>query len=820
MESFRSLRFAARSLRASGGFTLIAIVTLSLAIGAATVVWSVVHGVLLQPLPYREPARLVYVWSELPKSGYARAPLSGPELHDLRERSRAFDAVAGLWPTTGALVEDGEPRPLAIGLVTANLFAVLGVDPVLGRSFVDEDEGAGAPPRAVVSHQLWQSSFGGDPHILGRELRIDGGWGFPGGSFTVVGVAPPSLVVALPADAGVPARLDVWIPLGDVRAAPRTMYYLRTLARLAPGVAARAAGDEVRAIGRRLEAEHTDYAATGRGLDAAGLHAEAVRGVRRVTLVLLAAVSFVVLVACANVGGLLLARLARRRHELAIRAAIGATRRQLAAQILIECLLVAGAAGALGIALARAGLTTLTALAPAEVTRVAAPTLGPSVVAVTAGVTLLAALLFAAWPLVRLSRLAAPEELRGGARWSGGAAGRSRFLVAAEVALGIVLLHGAVLLGRSFVELLRFDPGFEPEGVLAFRVTLPLERYGGLAELTALGRELERGLGRLPAVQRAGAINQLPLDDVPNWSTTYALRGAVADTGQTFEADARLITPGLLPALGARLVAGRFFTEEDDARGRPVAVVDEVLARRAWPGAVAVGEEIRVSAWRAGEGFVDTWAQVVGVVAHLRHHDPAREVREQVYLPFYQLGRNQLAVALRTTSDPAALAAPVRREIARIDPDLGITGLAPLADAYTRAVAAPRFAAAVVGGFALFALLLAALGIHGVVSYAVSQRVPEIGLRRALGATSADVVRLVLGHGAATILYGVAVGLTAATATAGALEGLLFGIGARDPAAALFATAALAAAAAAAMVLPARRALTVDPARALRGDDG
>jgi predicted permease len=822
MPSLPSIRVAARSLLRSRGVALTAVVTLGLAIGAATVVWSIVYGVLLRPLPFRDPERLVYVTSELPKSGYQRAPLSGPEIADLRERSRSLAAVAGLWPTSGALVENGEPRPLAVGLATSNLFAVLGVEPAAGRLFVPEDEGTGAPARVVISHALWRERFGGAPAVVGRTLRIDGGWGFPGGSFEVIGVAPSSLLMTLPSDAGVPPRVDAWIALqGDLNQAPRGMYYLRTLARLREGIDPRAADEEVRAIGRRIESEHNDYAATGRGLRAGGLHAEAVAGVRGVTLVLLVAVSFVVLVACANVGGLLLARLAHRRRELAIRSALGASRRHLAVGLLVECLLLAGAAGAIGVAVARASLGAVLALAPAEVSRLPAPDLSLPVLAATAAATLLTALLFGAAPFLLAPRLVAVDELRGAGRRQGerSSTRRTGALVAAEIALGVVLLHGAVLLGRSFVELLRFDPGFDPRGVLTFRLTLPPERYAGLDELVNLGRELERRLAGLPGVVAAGAINQLPLDDVPNWSTSYATRDTPGGPGETHEADARLVTPGYLPAIGARLLAGRLFNDADDASGRTVAVVDELLARRAWPDRGAIGEEIRVSVWRPGEGFVDTWAEVVGVVAHLRHHDPSREVRDEVFLPVYQLGRNQLAVALRTDSDPSALAAPVRREIAAVDRDLGMSDLRPLDAAVATATAGARFAAAVVGGFAVFALLLAALGIHGVVSYAVARRVPEIALRRALGATASDVVRLVAAQGAWTLLCGVAVGLAAAAATAGLLEGLLFGVGARDLGAGLVATATLIAAAAFAMLLPARRALAVDPLRALREDD-
>jgi putative ABC transport system permease protein len=476
----------------------------------------------------------------------------------------------------------------------------------------------------------------------------------------------------------------------------------------------------------------------------------------------------------------------------------------------------------LGIVLARLGLDTFTLLAGASVARFPAPELSLPVLLATAAVTLLVALLFGAAPVAMASRFTALDELRGSGRWQGAreSTARSRLLVGVEVALGVVLLHGAVLLGRSFVELLRFDPGFDAANVLTFRVTLPLERYSSATALAGLARDLERELARLPGVEAVGAINQLPLDDVPNWSTTYAVRGASDDAQVTFEADARLVTPGYLPAIGARLVDGRLLDDGDDERGRPVVMVDELLARRAWPGRSAIGQELRVNAWRDGEGFVDSWAEVVGVVAHMRHHDPAREVREEVFLPYYQFARNQLAVALRSTTDPSTLSASVRAEVARIDPDLAVTNLTALEAAVERATAAPRFAASVVGGFAFFALLLAALGIHGVVSYAVAQRVPEIGLRRALGATSADVARLVAKQGAVTVVGGVAAGLLAALATSGAIEGLLFGVDAHDPRPAVLATAAIVIAALAAMLAPARRAVRVDPLEALRDDGG
>jgi predicted permease len=818
-EALRSdLRYGARSLRKNPGFALVAILTLALGIGANTAIFSVVNGVLLDPLPYADPGRLAFIWAALDEAGYQRAPLSGPELNDLRQRSRLFDDFGSIWSTSGALIEEDEPEALRLGLVTANFLPLLGTPPARGRLFLPEDEGAGAPKRVILSDRLWRNRFGADDGAIGRDIRIDGGWGFPGGTYTVVGVMPPGFRLILPPDAGVPAVVDAFVPFeNDLAGGNRGVGFLRTVGRIKRDTTLAAANSEITAIGQALKAEFTEYAATGKALSAESLHGDAVRSIRPVVLALLGGVSFVLLIACANVANLLLARAAGRRKEISIRIALGASRLRIATQLLTESLLLAVIGGAAGLLLAAWGLDLLLALRPGSLPQPDAVGLSMPVLGFAMTISILSGLLFGLAPMVDSCRVELNDSLKA-AGGRGGSAPRQRtrnLLVIGEIALGVILLIGAGLMLRTFVGLQRVDPGFDSGQVLTFRLSLPAARYPTPQEMAHFSRELEREIGALPGVEAAGAINQLPLDDLPNWSTSYRSEADDEAAMQSQEADARVVTPGYLRAIRARLIEGRLFESSDDEQARKVIIVDESLARRTWPGESALGKRLQIELW-GGRGFVTTWSEVVGVVAHVRHHSVARQVRPQVFAPFAQGPRNQMGIAVRAGVDPALLAGPIRQAVAALDKDLAPARFLPMAGYVSESTGGERFTMILAAVFAGVALLLASIGLYGVIACSVSQRAWEFGIRMALGARRASILRMVLGQGLGLILLGVAAGIAGALVLTRFLESLLYGVSPTDTATFAVIPLLLAAVALVACYLPARRATRVDPMAALR----
>jgi putative ABC transport system permease protein len=811
------LRFALRTMSRNARFTILAALTLALGIGASTAILSVTKGVLLDPLPYKNPDRLALIWAEMPRSGFVRYPISGPELQDLRSRSKSFEELASIWTTTGALVEENEPETVRVARVTWNFPSIFGVEPVIGRSFGPEEERPNVGQSVLVSEDLWRRRFGSEASILGKSIRIDGGWGFGGGAFTVVGVLPSSFRLVLPSDAGVATDPDVWVPFsGNIADAPRTLYYLRTIGRMRPGATLDETREEIRAIGEQIQSEFSEYAATGRAFNVVSLKGDAVGRTRPVILALLVGTGFLLLITCANVANLLLARAAQRQEEILLRTALGASRRQISLQLLTESLALAAFGGLGGLALGALSLRPLLALAPGSLPRPEAIAADPLVLGVAFGTSLVCGILFGLAPVVSARRRELATALRSTSRGASGQRGRS-VLVVAELALAFVLSVGAALTFHTLERLEKVDLGFETEGVLTMVLTLPRDRYGTSVELRNFTRELERRLQQIPGVDAAGAVNQLPLSDLPNWSSPYRVRSAEKSEGETNEADGRVVTPGYFAAVSAKLVDGRWFDSGDDEGSRPVVIVDERLASRAWPGARAVGQELEVQVSQE-TGFVTGWAEVVGVVKHMRHHDPRFEVREQFFVPFAQGVRNQMAIAVRARRDPFAILGPVQSELAALDKDLAISRVRLLEDYARDARAVQRFTMVLAGGFAVMALVLAGLGVYGVVSYAVSCREREIGLRLALGATTAGIARWVIRHGALLVIAGIGVGFAGALASGRLLEGLLFGVEPSDPATLLLVPLVLSAIAVLASWLPARRATKVDPAVVLRQD--
>ncbi len=816
----QELRQAARSLLRSPGLSGTAILTLALGIGATTAIFSVVHGVLIEPLPYRQPDRLAIVWSAMDATGYQRAPISGPELTDLRERSRSFESFGSIWSTTAALVEDGNSEVLRIGLVTWDFLPTLGAEPLRGRAFESADEGDGSEPTVMLSDGLWRSRFAADESILGRRLTIDGGWGFPGGTYTVIGVMPPDFELHLPADSGVPRTPDVYIPFDfNLADGNRFTYYLRTIGRLATGVTVEQGNEEIVRLGETIESEHTGYAESGRSFDAIALHDDTVRDVKPAVLALLGAVSFVLLIACTNVANLLLVRATDRRREISVRTALGAPAWRIATQLLTESLILAAAGGALGIVTARWGLDLLVTLMPQGMAQAGALAVDLPVLGFAIAISLIAGVVFGLAPLVDALELRSSGGLRATGRSAVGSGGQRvrNLLIVGEVALSIILLIGAALTTRTFLQLLEVDPGFQSDNVLTFRLNLPPQRYAGQGSIAALADELETRLGGLPGVVEVGAVNQLPLDDLPNWSTPFQYRGAPEDAA--FEADARVVTPRYLSAIGARLAGGRWFDERDHAESRPVVIVDESLAALAWPDRDPVGQELEIAVWKGRQrGFEPTWCEVVGVVEHLRHRDLTRQVREQIYVPFSQGARNQMAVTVRASKDPLNLVGPIRSELSRLDSALAASEFRTMGAYVDGARSGQRFTMILAGLFSTIALFLAGVGLYGVIAWSVGRRTREIGLRVALGARPRTIFADVVGRGLKLTVAGVVVGLIGATFLTRLISGLLFGVQPWDPLTFVTVPFLVVTVALLACWLPARRATHVDPVVALRSE--
>jgi putative ABC transport system permease protein len=689
---------------------------------------------------------------------------------------------------------------------------VLGVEAAHGRTFNAGDEAQTASPGIVLSAALWQRRYGSDPSIVGRRVLVNNR------PTTVIGVMPAGFRLLLPTDAAVPDDLQAWQLLNATYVNwPRGQQFLRVVGRMKSAVPLDAAQQEIAAIGGGIGREFKDYGSAGLTLYAVGLQDDGVREVRPALLALFGGVGILLVIACVNVAGLLVARAAARAKDTAVRMALGAGRVRLLRQCLTEGVLLAALGGAAGLLAGRAALAALMSLRPDELRRIEAAHLDGAVLAFTAGISLMWGLLLSLAPVVEVFRTDVTTALQRGGRKSGEAIHyRARgALVAAQMALSVVLLVTAVLLVRGFQRLQQVDPGFHADGVLTFRVALPGSRNNTRDALNVFSRNLRAKLAALPGVTATGAISHLPYDDLPNWGTPY-LRETAVDESEAGVADSRAITPGYLEAVGAQLVEGRWFTEDDAPKTRPVALVDTRLAERMWPGQSAVGKRLRADPYTTGSPRVTV--TIVGVVRHVRHRQLTRDVREQMYFPLAQAPRNPMAYVVRTSGDPAQLAPAVRQALLQLDPALPMYDVRPLADYLRSARAARRFTMTLAAAFAAAALALACIGVYGVTAYAVALRRHEFGVRMALGARAAEIVRLVLREGGVLALAGATAGLTGAGVAAALVRAQLYGVSPFDPLSYALAIAALAAAAFAACWIPARRAGAVSPLESLRAE--
>jgi len=822
----RDLAFAARTLRKSPAFAVTAVITIALGIGATTAIFSVVNTVLLRPLPYPDADRLVYIQGDLTARNLNDFPMAPGDFPDLRDQATLLESVGSVntfRPTFGD--ESGPPERIRAAQVTPNLFALLGARAVAGRVFIESDgtplpppsqtppgtPGVQGPPPAagVISYAFWQRRFGGDRQIVGKLVRLGNG------SVEILGVLEPDFELLFPPDVGVELRPDLFLALRiDFAQASRINVFMRPLARLKPGVSVPQAQAQIDGIVADLRRRFPIKDGAGLRWRVEPMHQYLVADVKAGVLALMGAVVFVLLIACANVANLLLVRAAARERELVVRAALGATRRDLVQEILAECVLVAGGGAALGIALAFAGLILLRAIAPATLPRLDLVNIDLTVLVFTVAAALASAVVFGLIPALRASRQDAGAALRSSSRTAGLAGGRTLrdAVVVLEVALSFALLVGSGLMIRSFVALQRTDPGFDPKGVLTF--VAPPVGVQPEAARAAWIRDMRSRFASLPGVTAVSGANPLPLDGAvtnARWGTAEA----AADPSKFQQANVHSVQPGYFAAMRTPVLEGRVFDEADNAPDRPVIVIDRVMARKAFGGRPAVGQRLFVRA-RSNE---PEWLDVIGVVEQQRHVSLAVEGREAIFVTdgfFGHGGSNHWLV--RTAGDPSALTAAVRGEVARFSPSSPVADLQPYQDLVDQATAPTRFALILIGVFAVIAVVLAAVGLYGVLSTAVRQRTAEIGIRMTFGAAPSSIFQLVIGQGLKLSALGIAGGVAAALLLTRLMRTLLVGVRPTDPATFAVIAVVFLLVAAAACWLPARRAAALDPNVALRDD--
>jgi putative ABC transport system permease protein len=821
----QDLRYALRTLLKKPGFALIAIVTLALGIGGSTAIFTVVDAALLRGLPYRSPDQLYHLWEKRPQQEFSQREFSYPDYQDYQQ-NKALE-IAAYTGGGGIMSGNGEPERVFFPSATANFFSVLGVEPVIGRAFQPGDDKPGTPLVTVLTYGLWQRRFGGDPGIVGQSLTLNGQ------SYTVVGVLPASFQFAL-------RSADLWRPYQptDAQLTRRFMHGTNVIGRLKPGVSVQQAQSELDVIASRIEREHNQSHA-GTGLRLIPLQEQVVGQVKPILLVLLAAVGFVLLIACANVASLLLTRSLARQKEVAIRGALGASRWRVMRQLLTESLLLSLAGGLAGLVVAYWGVKGLVAVLPdsqlSALPFLTSLQIDAPILAFSVGLSLLTGIVFGLAPALQSSRLDLNEVLKEGGRAStGGARQRLRSgLVMTEIALAVVLLVGAGLMMKSLLRLLQANVGFNPENVLTVTVSLPAAKYTDPGKQVLFYEQLNDRVQSLPGVNNTGTVNILPLQG-GNTTRFYVDGDPVPPPGQEIEANIRVVDESYFQTLGVPVIAGRAFDNRDgeaerqaaqaqaqaqpQTQGAPpapipgVVIIGKTLADKVFAGRDPVGRRLAYSSF-AGQTDL-----IIGVVGDVKIGALDEAIRPVIYYPFRRFPSTGTNLVIRTSGDPTALASAIRNETRILEPDVALFNVRPMEELIGDSPAAfmRRFPAILIGIFAGVALLLASIGIYGVVSYSVSQQTHHIGVRMALGAQTSDILKMVLKQGLGVSLAGMAIGVLAALGLMRLLRTLLFEVGTNDLGTFAIVVGTLFVVALLASYIPARRATKVDPLVALR----
>ncbi|HEX5603761.1 MAG TPA: ABC transporter permease [Pyrinomonadaceae bacterium] len=811
MNTLQDVRYAFRMLLKRPGFTVIVVLTLALGIGANTTIFSAIDAVLLNPLPYKDPERLMVVWETNKQLGpemWDRNEGAIGNFLDWRSRNQIFDQLGALFDTSMNLTGVGEPQRIQSCVVTTNFFQVLGVQPMLGRSFVPESETPGSPFTVIISHDLWQRLFNSDTSVIGKSLTLNAH------QVEVIGVMPPGFELQFP----ITRHVDMWVPfvidVADPDYHDRGHNFLYTVGRLKQGVSQEQAQTEMNLIAGQLQQQYPETNAE-KGVRVVPLHKQLVGNVESYLYMLFAAVGFLLLIACANVAGLLLARVTARHREVAIRIAVGASRWRLIRQLLTESVILSALSGLLGLLLAYGGVKLLVSLTPSEVPRLHEIGLHVPVFLWTLAISVVTGVLFGLAPAIQASRPDLNTALKeSSGRNPGSFQGSSlrNLLVVSEVAVALLLLVGAGLMTKSFLRLQQVDPGFDATNVVSMNIALPTSKYREPQLLTFYDQLFER-VKNLPGVKSVAAINPLPLGN-SNVSNRFVVEGApfVALADRPF-AGTRVVTPDYFQTMSIPQLKGRSFTEQDREKTPNVIIVNEALASRYWPNQDPIGKRLGLFEEDPGK---QEWREIVGVVGNVRSKALEIEVMPEVYFPYRQIPENFMNLVVRTASDPVSMVPAIRSQVLSVDKDQPVSDIMTMEQRVAKSVAAKRFVMSLLGAFSILALGLAAVGIYGVMAYLVTQRTQEIGVRMALGAQKRDVLRLVVGKGMVLAVVGTAIGLVASLALTRLMRSLLFEVTPTDWLTFVIVSAVLLIVALLACYIPARRATKVDPLVALR----
>jgi putative ABC transport system permease protein len=801
---WQDVRFGLRLMAKKPGFTFIGVLALALGIGANTAIFSVVNAVLLSPLPYQHPERLVWIWETNPGGDIKTEPASMPNFNDWRTQSQSFEEIAGFSNAAVTLTSEHEPERIPGSIITANFFSVLGVQPLMGRSFAAEENGPKGARVVILSHGLWQRRFGGNPNIVGQVITLNGN------PYQVVGVMPQGFKNPLPSQRN---AAELWIPIAlDFDPTLRRSDFLSVVGRLKPNVTLEQARAEMNTIASRLEQQYPDTN-TGWSTILIPLRERIIGDVRPAMWVLVGVVGFLLLIACANVANLLLARSAARQQEIAVRRALGADRFRLIQQFLTESILLALAGGLLGSLLALWGVEFLVRLSPRNIPRLDEVHLNWKVFLFTLGISVLTGIIFGLIPALHSTNPNLTEALKEGGRSSTESVRGARLrnaLVIAEIAIALVLLVGAGLMIKSFMRLQGVDPGFKPERILAVDLSLPAAKYKEPAQQVAFFDQLVGRVSQLPNVERVAATAALPFSG--GAVLAFYVDGRPAPPpGREPDAEYRVVTPNYFETMGITLVRGSVFNEQHTSNAPGVAVINETLARKYFAGEDPIGKRINF-----GDPAKSPWRTVIGIVRDIRQQSLDTEPYAQVYSPYAQFPSRSMTLVARTSSDPPGLVPSIRNELSAMDKDQPLYNVRTMAQVMSESIARERFSMLLIAIFAGVGLVLASVGIYGVMSYTVAQRTHEIGVRMALGASASDVLKMVVRQGMILALAGTGLGLVAAVLLTRLISSLLFSVSATDPATYVLISLLLILVALVACFIPARRATRVDPMVALR----